>query len=193
MGRTEQQFLAGARARGYALETGRTVPWLTVHGHLEPALKAQVPSEIIDVLRDVFLSLGGDEELLRAKRSGRLRPDAFLGDRILELDEIQHFSTARLAALERYPHDAPLGFDRDRHMALCRQWAPMGGDRYRASKQTREFPHHGGRTAQRAYFDALRDLAAPHFGAGPVIRIAAPECDPRLAIRRMAATTGVLT
>lgn len=189
MGRTEQAFMAGARAAGYAVTPGRTVSWLTGYGHLEPALSRMVPAEIIEVLQRIFLTLDGDEELLRAKRASRLRPDALLGGQILEVDEIQHFSTARLTALDLYPERAPLAFDRDEYRALCRRWAPKGGDRYRAGKQTVEFPHPGGRTAQRAYFDALRDLVAPHIAAGPVIRIAAPECDPALALKRLRETT----
>jgi hypothetical protein len=58
-----------------------------------------------------------------------------------------------------------------------------GSDAYRAPKQTAEFPWPGGRRARRAYFDAVR-VAAPYFGVGPVVRVAAPECNPSLALCR---------
>lgn len=176
--------MAGARRAGYAIKPGATLPWLTVHGHLSTGLDA-IPASVVNTLRRIFLALGGDEDALRAKRRGPLRPDAFLGGQILELDEIQHFSSARLRSLDAYPADAALGFDLDEYRALCRRWAPHGGDRYRAAKQTIDFPAPGGRTAQRAYFDALRDLLAPYAGTDPVIRIPAPECDPHLALDRL--------
>lgn len=185
MRRTEQEFMAAARAEGYAITCGTTVPWLTGYGHVEPGLARTLPVDTLAALRRIFVTLGGDEDLLRAKRASRLRPDGFLGGRILEVDEIQHFSTARGIALELYPDGAALGFDRDAYRALCRRWGPHGGDRYRAAKRTVEFPRPGGRTAQRAYFDALRDLGAPHSGTGPVIRIPAPECNPALALERL--------
>lgn len=190
MGRTDQEFMAGASTAGYPITSGGTMPWLTGFGHLDAGVTSRTPTEVIDVLRRIFMVLGGDESLLRAKRAVLLRPDGFLRGRILEIDEIQHFSTARLAALDLYPDDAPLGYDRDEYRSLCRRWASNGGDRYRANKQTAEFPRCGGRTAQRAYFDALRDLVAPHAGGGPVIRIAAPECDSTLALSRLRTTMG---
>jgi hypothetical protein len=57
-------------------------------------------------------------------------------------------------------------------------------DRYRAGKPTRDFPFAGGRRAQRAYFDAFRDLVAPSFGLR-VLRVPAPECDGALAYQRL--------
>lgn len=185
MGRTEREFMSALLAGGYDMQRNRTVPWLTTRGHLDGALVDVVPSEVLAVLRRIFLRLGGKEDLLSTKRILRLRPDAFLDERILELDEIQHFSSARLATLALYPDNAALGFDRHQYERLCSRWAPRGGDGYRAAKQTREFPQRGGRTAQRAYFDALRDLIAPYAGAGPVIRIHALECDAQLAFARL--------
>jgi hypothetical protein len=187
MGRTEQGFMAAARAAGYAITSGAPVPGLTGRGHLEPGLVAAAPEEVIAALHGMFVALGGDEAVLRTKRSAPLRPDGLLGGRLLEVDEIQHFTTARLMTLDRYADDASVGFDRDEYQSLCRHWAPRGGDRYRASKPTVDFPRPGGRTAQRAYFDALRDLAAPYLSVGPVLRIPAPECDPAIALTRLRA------
>jgi hypothetical protein len=42
----------------------------------------------------------------------------------------------------------------------------------------------GGRQKQRAYYDALRDLATPAMGRPPLIRIEATERDGRAAYHR---------
>jgi hypothetical protein len=66
---------------------------------------------------------------------------------------------------------------------LIGQWQATA-DRYRAAKPATDFPHSGGRRAQRAYFDAFRDIAAPSFGLR-VLRIPAPECDGMIAYSRL--------
>jgi hypothetical protein len=47
-----------------------------------------------------------------------------------------------------------------------------------------DVPRFGARRAQRAYFDSVRDLAAPVFGNGPVIRVPAADCDGAIAYDR---------
>jgi len=103
----------------------------------------------------------------------------------VEVDEIQHFTTERLRTLDLYPASAELWFDTGAYGTLISRWSTTG-DRYRAAKPTVDFPFAGGRRAQRAYFDAFRDLAAPSFGLR-VLRIPAPECDGRLAFERFTA------
>jgi xanthine dehydrogenase molybdopterin-binding subunit B len=56
-------------------------------------------------------------------------------------------------------------------------------DGYYRTKAARGFGI-GGRQKQRAYYDALRDLAAPAMGRPPLIRIDAAERDPTDAYRR---------
>lgn len=190
MGRTEKEFGRTARDAGYDLRQGERVPWLTVHGHVNRVVVQHAPPEVLAALRRILLVLGGDEERLATKRPGSdpcpdFRLHSHGGDgRILETDEIQHFTTDRLQALKSYPLETRLGYDRREYIALCERWRTRGGDRYRAAKATKEFPRAGGRRAQRAYFDACRDLLAPHFDAGSVIRVPAPECDPGLAFER---------
>ncbi len=58
-------------------------------------------------------------------------------------------------------------------------------DRYRADKTAADFPRLGGRRAQRAFLDAVRELLAPYLTGRPVLRVAAPECDARLAFARV--------
>jgi hypothetical protein len=90
---------------------------------------------------------------------------------LIEVDE-QHFTSARLIALDLYPEGAALGFDLEHYKALCRKWR-TAHDAYRRKKEARGFGV-GGRQRQRAYYDSLRDLATPAMGHPPVIRIDAP-------------------
>jgi len=106
-----------------------------------------------------------------------LEPDGV----VVEYDEIQHFTTARGTTLALYPAGAPLGFDLAAYAQTVKHWRARG-DRGFAHKQAPEFPGVAGRQRQRAYFDALRDLAAPHFDDGPLIRIAAPGNDYAAAV-----------
>jgi hypothetical protein len=194
VGRTETELLSSARRAGIDLQGAGRVGWLSVYGHLEPSIQDAVPDVVLDALDQIFVALRGDRELLQGKRGGASpKPDARLGERggaIVEIDEIQHFTTDRALTLQLYPVGSPLGFDRVAYLKLCERWAPSA-DRYRAAKQTTDFPHPGGRRAQRAYFDACRDLLAPHLDAGSVYRIPAPECDAQLAMARLRRTLGI--
>lgn len=183
MGRTQTEFAALTAAAG--LRPGHRLPWLNNRGHLYLE-EIGAPIDLVNRLREIYLVLGGDEDALASKRAGSdPTPDFLYGPsgHLLELDETQHFTTDRRLTLEMYPSPLNLGFDIEAYSALCDTWNATA-DRYRAAKQTRDFPHPGGRRAQRAYFDALRDLAGPALGNGPVIRIPAPECDSSLAYRR---------
>ena len=66
-----------------------------------------------------------------------------------------------------------LDFDLERYRELCRVNASValkkGAGGYRRS--TQEFPFPGGRHAQRALFDAMRDLLPVKHGLNPTIRI----------------------
>jgi hypothetical protein len=184
MGLTESQFEMLAAADG--LERGYRLSWLSNRGHLAMQ-ELGAPDSVIEHLHEIYIRLGGNEKALAAKRPGSDPKPDFLTDsqQIIEIDEIQHFTTDRLTTLRIYPTDIELGFDQAEYITLCES-SRSTADRYRAAKPTRDFPHPGGRRAQRAYFDALRDLAAPVFGHGPVIRVPAPECDGNLAYARFA-------
>lgn len=115
-------------------------------------------------LERIFDALGGNRDAQAAKRITPL-PGDFLHEptgTLVEIDEHQHFTSHRLTALDLYPPSAPLGYDIDEYRDLCRTWAPRA-DRYRATKSAVGFGS-GGRQRQRAYHDALRDLAAPFLG-----------------------------
>jgi very-short-patch-repair endonuclease len=191
VGATEETFARLAGAAGVVFSRGVSPAWLTNRGHLSGAIADQLNAACDAALRSIYSALGGDETLLVRKRSGSdPRLDFVLADHTLavEVDEIQHFTTERLRTLNLYPAAAELCFDTVAYRALIGRWCTTA-DRYRAAKSTVDFPFAGGRRAQRAYFDAFRDLAAPSFGLR-VLRIPAPECDGRLAFERfMAAMT----
>ncbi len=191
MGATEETFAQLARADGIVFSRGVSPAWLTNRGHLSGAIADQLDAASDAALRSIYSALGGDETLLVRKRSGsNPRLDFVLADHALavEVDEIQHFTTERRRTFNLYPAAAELCFDTGAYRALIGRWCTTA-DRYRAAKPTVDFPFAGGRRAQRAHFDAFRDLAAPSFGLR-VVRIPAPECDGRLAYERfMAAMT----
>jgi hypothetical protein len=175
-----------AREAGIELEPGVAVPWLTNRGHLNPVLADAVPQGTLAILSSIHQRLGGDESLLAGKRGGSSpRPDFFLVSEnlIVEVDEIQHFTSDRLATLEAYPRNVELAFEVVEYRALISKWSAVA-DNYRAAKPAVDFPRAGGRRAQRAYFDAVRDLAAPSFG-WRVLRVPAPECDASIAAARL--------
>lgn len=95
-----------------------------------------------------------------------LRCDYYIpGSRlIIEVDERQHFTTPRRAALECYPASAPLGFDRDDWIAEC----------YRVAASDKDPLY---RDEQRAYYDSIRDLLAPVHGLRLIVRLNASLLD----------------
>jgi hypothetical protein len=188
MGATENGTYALAREAGIELERGTAVPWLSNRGHLNPILAGVVPAATLSTLSSIHHRLGGDEKALAAKRVGSSpRPDFVLASAklVIEIDEIQHFTRDRLTTLELYPPSAELAFDVAEYRALIGQWGAVA-DRYRAVKPSIDFPHAGGRRAQRAYFDAVRDLVAPSF-RWRILRVPAPECDAAIAAARLTA------
>lgn len=188
MARHASLFHQRAQAAGIDLQPDVAVPWLSRNGHLSAVVRDKLPADARDALDRILDALDGDAAALAAKTRGSSRVDFILQSRgiVVEYDEVQHFTTARLKTLTLYPATALLGFDRADYMALVRRWAPRG-DKGFAHKTAAEFPGPAGRQRQRAYFDAFRDLAAPHFGNGPLIRIASPDNDYGAAVARLRA------
>ena len=77
---------------------------------------------------------------------------------IVEFDESQHFTRPRKLALSAYADTHTLGFSARRWMELC--------DRHDAKDNDPPF-----RDEQRAWYDTLRDLAAPTQGFQPTVRL----------------------
>jgi hypothetical protein len=192
--RLQHQFLELAVAAGIPLVAGRAVPWLSSRGHLNADVQRKAPEHVTEALAQIHRRLGGDALLLANKSSGAGPVPDFLHTGlgcIVEIDEEQHFTTSRLATFELYPADVPLGFDRDEYIDLLGRWRTRG-DKAFAHKTASDFPGTGGRQAQRAYNDALRDLLAPTFTGDPVIRIPVPDRSLGGAIDRLAAALAAL-
>lgn len=77
---------------------------------------------------------------------------------IVEFDESQHFTSPRKLALSGYLGDQPLGFSRERWIALCEQHNAKDDD-----------PPY--RDEQRAWYDTLRDFVPSLKGFGPTVRL----------------------
>ena len=77
---------------------------------------------------------------------------------ILEFDESQHFSHARLITLQLYPKTLPMGFSLTRWQALCREIDAV---------DDRPID----RDERRAWYDVLRDLVPIVYGFKPTVRL----------------------
>jgi hypothetical protein len=169
-------FQAAVERLGVTLVPDVSLPWLTRHGHLASAVRSRLSPSTSESLDAILDALGGDAEALATKTRGGMRADFLVAGTPLavEYDEIQHFTTARMTTLGMYPADAVLAFSPVAYLEVVERWRARG-DRAFAHKLAVEFPGAAGRQRQRAYFDAFRDLAAPHFGNGPVLRVPAPD------------------
>jgi hypothetical protein len=171
------QLLKEARAAGIPLSLGGKVHWLSTRGHLADSLQRVVSAELLGALTTMHQQLGGDDQLLAGKKGGNHPKPDLIHDElglVIEVDEAQHFTTARALTFDLYPATIRLGYSLDEYVGLVHQWK-ASGDRDFAHQTAADFPKRGGRQSQRAYNDALRDLLAPTFTGHPVIRIAAPD------------------
>jgi len=153
-------------------------------GPCRPRARGQGPAAL-DQLQAIYARLKGDVSVLHAARENLLLPVELMHlptGTVVEVDDAAHFTSFRLAALELYRPDAALGFDVGEHAALCREWCARtdGLDRGLAAKGF----GFGGRQRERAYHDALRDLAVPAMGHPPVLRIVAVDGDGAAAYAR---------
>lgn len=182
VGATQNAFRDAARADGIEL-IGQRVEWLNRRGHLGLPNDGRFAAARA-ALERVYVALGGDLAMLATATTTPLRGDFVHAPSgtLIEVDESQHFTSARLRSLELYPPGSLLGFDRDRYVELCEQWHRRSDGYYR-TKPARGFGA-GGRQRQRAYYDALRDLATPAAGRPPLIRIDAADRDAAEAYRR---------
>jgi len=179
-----QREVAEAAAEDGIAFGPQSFSWICQRGHLALPDEASAARE---ALARIFRELGGNEDELATARTTRLSGD-FLHEptrTLLEVDEHQHFTTARLRTLRLYPSDARLGFDLEHYIALCKRWRTQA-DRAFAHRDAACFGARG-RQRQRAYYDALRDLATPAMGHPPLIRIDAPMDNGRAAYERQRA------
>ncbi len=192
-GDVESAFAQAAAEDGILLGS-RSFDWLCEQGHVglervakarrDPALVAPVTAAL-ERLGAIYARLNGDVSVLHASRENLLLPVELVHGptgTVIEVDESPHFTSFRLAALELYPDDATVAFDLDAHKELCRAWCARtdGLDRGLPAKGF----GFGGLQRERAYRDALLDLAAPAVGHPPVVRIAAVDGDGAAAYGR---------
>ena len=186
-------FAQAAAADGIELLEGQTFDWLCEQGHvgLERVAKARQDPKIvkpvkaaIGVLEMIYIQLGGDPSVLPAARENLFLAVDFVHEpsgTLIALDERAHFTSFRLAALELYPAGARLGFGLEEHKELCRAWASDSDDLGRGLA-AKGFGF-GGVQRERAYHDALRDLATPAMGRPPLVRIPVLDGDGAAAYR----------
>jgi hypothetical protein len=192
-GDVHSAFAQAAAEDGIVLSR-QSFDWLCEQGHvgLERVAKARRDPAIVEPviaaleqLAAIYARLKGDVSVLHASRENLLLPVDLVHEptgTVIEVDGSPHFTSFRLTALELYRADATVGFDLREHMELCRAWCSRtdGLDRALAAKGF----GFGGLPRERAYHDALRDLATPAMGHPPLVRIAAVDGDGAAAYRR---------
>ena len=189
-----QSAFAQAAAEDGIVLASQSFDWLCEQGHVglervakarrDPALIAPVTAALAQ-LEVIYARLKGDSSVLYASRENLLLPVELVHEptgTVVEVDESPHFTSFRLTALELYPAAVTVGFDLDEYKELCRAWCS------RTDGLARGLPAKGfgfgGVPRERAYHDALMDLAAPAMGHPPVVRIAAVKGDGAAAYRR---------
>jgi hypothetical protein len=177
----EYDVINEARAAGTRLDMGRPLRWLTTRGHLEPVVQREAPADVLATLDVIHRSLGGNAHALAHKHAQPLGVD-LLGPHgeLIELDELQHFTAERRSALSWYTNRASFGFSVDQYRSLIDQWRSRAHAVF-TRQWSADFDFQGGRRAQRAYFDAVRDLLAPTFTGRQLVRIPVVDRDPRAA------------
>jgi hypothetical protein len=174
--------------------TSEPFDWLCEQGHVglervaksrrEPALIEPVTAAL-ERLAAIYARLNGDVSVLHASRENLLLPVDLVHaptGTVIEVDGASHFTSFRLAALELYPLEAAVAFDLEEYKELCRAWCSRT-DGLQRGLATKGFGF-GGAQKERAYRDALRDLATPAMGHPPLVRIAAVDGDGAAAYRR---------
>jgi hypothetical protein len=192
-GKPQAAFAQAAAEDGIVLGSG-SFAWLCEQGHVglervakarrDPALVGPVTAAL-EQLGAIYAHLNGDISVLHASRENLLLPVDLVHEptgTLIEVDDAPHFTSFRLAALELYPADAAVGFDLDEHKELCRALCE-NTDGLSRGLPAKGFGF-GGVQRERAYHDALFDLATPAMGHPPLVRIAAVDGDGGAAYRR---------
>jgi hypothetical protein len=186
-------FARAAARDGIELGPG-SFDWLSEQGHvgLERVAKARRDPALVEpvtaalrVLAAIYARLQGDLSVLHASRANLLLGVDLVhapSGTVIEIDGPAHFTSFRLTAFELYPADVAVDFDLGEHMDLCRAWCART-DGLSRGLAARGFGF-GGVPRERAYHDALRDLAVVAMGHPPLVRIAAVDGDGAAAYRR---------
>lgn len=98
-GDCQRAFAEAATADGLEL-VGQSFPWLNQRGHLGLPSEASIPAATLET---IYVTLGGDLAALASAPPTRITGD-FLhapSGTLIEIDEAQHFTTARLTTLDQ--------------------------------------------------------------------------------------------
>ena len=195
-------FAQAAAEDGIVLAS-QSFDWLCEQGHVglervakarrDPALVAPVTAALA-ALGAIYARLNGDASVLHASRKNLLLNVDLVHvptGTVIQIDGPAHFTSFRLQALDLYPAGAALGFDLDEHRELCRGCCATS-DALARGMPAKGFGF-GGVPRERAYHDALFDLATPAMGHPPLRRIAALDGDGAAAYRRQRAALLVLS
>ena len=192
-GAVQSAFARAAGDDGIVLGSS-SFDWLCEQGHvgLERVAKARRDPSLVgpvtaalEQLTAIYARLKGDVSVLHASRENLLLPVELFHEptgTVIEVDESPHFTSFRLVALELYRPDVVLGYDLDAYKEQCRAWCATT-DGLSRGMPAKGFGF-GGIQRERAYVDALRDLATPAMGHPPLIRLAATDGDGAAAYAR---------
>ncbi len=144
-----------------------------IYGRVEQDYRIEVGAHLEDFvntpcyekLEEVYLALQnarGFKDFVKTKTLPRVDFFAMEAKLIIEFDESQHFTLPRRLALENYPTELELGFDRQRWMNLCKK----------INKKDNDPPY---RDEQRAWYDTLRDYVPLVEALKPTIRLFAKD------------------
>jgi len=196
-GDVQSAFAEAAGEDGIVL-AGGSFDWLCEQGHFglervakarrDPSLAAPVIAAVA-VLATIHARLKGDSSVLSASRENLLLPVDLLHEptgTVIQLDEPAHFTSFRLTGLGFYPAGVELGFDLDAYKELCSDWCTKS-DGLARGLAAKGFGF-GGVQRERAYHDALFDLATPAMGHPPLVRIAVLDGDGAAAYNRQRAS-----
>lgn len=139
-------------------QVGQSFPWSS-----QPEDYVNTPiGNLLQRIRAGVGALRGHRDFIK---SAEMPPcDFYISDPpfILEFDESQHFSRARLVTLSFYPEEFKLGFSLARWRELCRQINAVDDQPF-------------DRDERRAWYDTLRDLLPSLHGFAPTVRLYAGE------------------
>ena len=117
---------------------------------------------VLEQIRTALVNWRGHRNFIKSAQTPPC--DYFIPDPpfIVEFDENQHFSRARLVTLNNYPATAQFGFPIPRWRELCREIDAQDDEPF-------------DRDERRAWYDTLRDLVPRVHGFNPTVRLYAGE------------------
>lgn len=141
----------------------------TLYGKVEQNYNINLPLNEIEMeksphymnLKEIYSALQdyrGNTEFFRVNKLPNVDYYIKEHDIILEFDESQHFTPLRKLALEKYPDELKIGFNKEKWINLCESINAKDND-----------PIY--RDEQRAWYDTLRDFTPSILNLNPTIRL----------------------